>query len=379
MARRFTGETVFDSSINRMVELMEQGHRCVVSFSGGKDSCITLEIALIAATITGKLPLDVIMRDEEIMFPGTFEYCERVAARPEVSFNWIYCNQPIPNIFNRENPYWWVFDPLLPPEKWVRQPPSFAYLLPTLHIDSMTIPERFPTDPGKELFAVIGLRGQESRTRMMSIHSAKSHLTKPNKYGTRNCRPIYDWTDGDVWKAISDNHWDYNEAYDVMSRLGVSRNHLRIAPPTMTEYGADFLGMAARAWPGWFETVCNRLDGVRLAAKYGRRAVKPMRHLNETWEQCFYRVCVNDAPEWIKERSLWFIERKLKWHAKHSTEPLPDVANCPRCEGKTRSWKMLTDALYLGDPFALHVDKLPYMEPDFFRPGSGKWGGKPTF
>jgi len=49
-----------------MVEVYEAGHHVVVSFSAGKDSGVCLEVCLLAAKETGNLPLDVVMRDEEI-------------------------------------------------------------------------------------------------------------------------------------------------------------------------------------------------------------------------------------------------------------------------------------------------------------------------
>ena len=70
--RGHTGASVFDAAIDRMLVLYEEGHRVIVSFSGGKDSGICLEICRIAATIANRLPVEVAMRDEEIMLPGTF-------------------------------------------------------------------------------------------------------------------------------------------------------------------------------------------------------------------------------------------------------------------------------------------------------------------
>lgn len=59
------GTTVFDESISRIEALYRAGHRVVVSFSGGKDSGIILELARIAAERAGKPPVEVVMRDEE--------------------------------------------------------------------------------------------------------------------------------------------------------------------------------------------------------------------------------------------------------------------------------------------------------------------------
>lgn len=379
MPRKYLGTDVFNQAIDRMAALYREGHRVVVSFSGGKDSTCCMEVCVAAAMETGRLPVEVVMRDEEIMYPGTFEYAERVAARPDISFNWLVARQPIINVFNRKSPYFWTFDPLLKPEEWVRQPPGYAIEIPDLCIDKMTIPDRFPIEEGKTLFAVIGLRVQESRGRMYGLFSSGGYLTGANKFGVRNARPIYDWTDGDVWKAIKDNGWDYNRAYDTMHALGVPRSRLRIAPPTMNPAGVGELSKAAAAWPTWFGKVCQRLPGVRTAAQFGKRAVSADRRYGETWEECFYRECVDTAPDWIKERALMARDKLTKTHAHHSSSPFPEVEPCYTCFGNLGSWKQLTMAVYSGDPFAMKANFLPLIEPEFFRAGAGKWFGTPSF
>jgi len=322
----------------------------------------------------------VIMRDDEIMYPGTFEYAERVAQRPEVDFHWIYCNQPVINIFNRQMPYFWAFDPELPPEEWVRQPPERAYKIPELSIEWMTIPSRFPPPEGKNLYAVIGLRVSESRGRLYGLFSSGSYVTKPNKQGVRNVRPIYDWSDADVWRFISEMKLDYNGAYDVMRRLGVPRHRLRIAPPTMNGAGADSLAMAAKAWPQWFAKVSRRCPGVRLGAQFGSRVLKPNQRPGETWEQTFHRECVDEAPAWIAERAISYRNFILSIHRHHSGNlPLPQVTPCYTCQGNGGSWRSLAHLLYTGDPFGIRCDNLHAIEPEYFRAGSGTWGGSPSF
>lgn len=371
---------VFDAAIERMRAVYREGHRVIVSFSAGKDSGVCLELSIMAAQLEDRLPVEVVIRDEEVMFPGTYEYAERVAARPEVKMHWLIAGQPIINLFNRELPYFWVFDQTIPPEQWVRQPPAMAEWIPDLNIQRLTHPSRFPPPEGKKLMIVIGLRGQESQRRLMGIHASQGYIIKYPIEGQWHVRPIYDWLDGDVWLAHQRFGWDYNHAYDVMAKLGVPRAQLRIAPPTMSPAGANYLHLAAQAWPEWFDRVAARLPGVRTVAQFGKRAVMPTRHYGETWEQAYQRLCIDEAPGWIADRARYVKQAYISRHAGHSTTPIPESEGCAPCgSGKIVSWKKLTEIMYNGDPFKLKLDILKYVEPEFFRPGSGTWGGKPTW
>lgn len=380
MPKQLITMNVFDAALERISVLYEQGHRVVVCFSAGKDSGIILELAILAASMSNRLPVEVALRDEEIMLPGTYEYAERVAAREEIDFHWQIPNHPIINYFSRGNPYWWTFDPALEPEQWVRQYPSYAYHIPEIHIQGMVTSERFPPAPGKELYCLVGLRTSESRNRALGLQSSGGYITQRNPWGARNARPIYDWSDGDVWKAIFDNKWDYNNAYDVMHRKGVHRSKLRIAPPTMAIQGIKDLRKAAEAWPQWFDKVEKRLPGLRTAAQFGERAVAAIRRNGETWEDCYKRSCIQNAPKWISERAQKVMAIELENHRRHSTQPYPQTEICLKCPPMLGSWRSLTKVMYMGDPFSLKQGYVPLLDPEFFRPGSGTWGkGKPSF
>ena len=369
------GMSVFDAALDRLVPLYEEGHRIVVSVSGGKDSTVALEVAVVAATLTNRLPVEVMMRDDEIMYPGTFEYLERMAARPEIDFNWFCACQPCANVYNRKNPFFWTFDDRMNPEDWVRQPPDFAqWLPPNTTMTNVTIPERFPPPEDKTLYAVIGLKVTESRARMYGLYSSGSHITKPNHAGVRNVRPIYDWHDGDVWKAIQDNKWDYNSAYNVMYRAGYSGGDLRIGQPLLNVAGAHMVRLSSKAWPKWFDKVHKRCPGVRSVVTFGADTLRPRRAKGETWEEVFHRTCLNNAPEWIIPRAQRVMEFYMSIHSRHATFPFPDVSPCKTCAGGQGSWKQLTTHMYNGDPDSMRFGGIvPLVQPEQFRPGAGNW------
>ena len=380
-------QNVFEAAVERTRALFKDPRdRVVVSFSAGKDLGVCLEIAILAATLEGRLPVTVTMRDEEILLPGTFEYAERVAERPEVDFRWIVQNHPYLNIYDRRMPYLWAFDPELPPEQWVRRPPSWATYIEEQPIEAICTSKLFPPPhPDGKVYNIVGLRASESSRRMMGLHSAGGYLTAMNpKTGVYGARPIYDMTDSDIFLCISKMGWDYNRAYDVMHKLGIPRAHLRIAPVTMNEAGLTSLILARKAWPDWFDKVCERAPGVRQAALFGKRMLEPNRLSGELWEDCFRRECIDEAPPWIANRSRLAAETYTRRHKNHSADPFPQEVACIECGGGWRtSWKGLAKSLFHGDPFSYH-GFLPYVEPAFFRPKlegtvRGRWGGKPKF
>lgn len=394
MGRVRLGVNVVTAALERLDGIYRQGHRVVVAVSGGKDSVCCLELAIMVARKHGRLPVDVVTQDEEAAFPGTYESLERMAARPEVRMRWFCMQQPMLNVFNRAEPYWWCHDPLLRPDQWIRKPPSFAEILegPEKGLDLMATSRHYPVeyaekgaqwdpnDTRERLFCVIGLRAQESVKRLLGLFSAGGPISAANAYGTHMIRPIYDWSEGDVWKFIRDSKADYNTAYDTLYRMGCTK-HLRMGPPTMSVGGIKQLQYASRAWPEWFERLCTRVPGTRMAAAFGKRAVTPRRKAGESWEDCFRRECLGpDVPDWIRKRSEIVLEKKLRGHSKHATAAFPENEPCHSC-GVINTWKSMALTLYNGDPYGFKTGSMvPLIHPNDFRPGSGVWAlGKPGF
>ncbi|MHC4401042.1 MAG: phosphoadenosine phosphosulfate reductase domain-containing protein, partial [Planctomycetota bacterium] len=242
------------------------------------------------------------------------------------------------------------------------QPFPGAEDLKYLDLSDIVDIETYPWDwENSDMIKVVGLRAQESPRRRLAIHSSKGHLTKPDPVTqVISCRPIYDWSDGDVWLAVKKQKWDYNHAYDELYKANVPRTQIRIAPPVLGQQSLHVLSAARTIWPDWFERLCNRLDGVRRIVTHGKRALIPERRSGETWEQCYMRVCANTGIKWIAHRAQQAMDCALRFHGQHSTLPFPEVTPCLLCSGDKNlgSWKKLTFALFSGDPICLRTAPL---------------------
>lgn len=362
MGRLNLGTNVFDAAVERLTSLYRDNARVVVACSGGKDSTCCLELAVLAARATNRLPVEAFFVDEEVSIPGTAEFIERTMQRPDVSLRvFVRSAYWFVNAFARSQPFYKAFDPAAK-DRWLRQPFPNSEDAKYRDLSNIVDIETYPWNwEAVDMVKVVGLRAQESPRRSLAIHSSKGHLTQPNPTTqVISCRPIYDWTDGDVWLAIKKFGWDYNRAYDALYKANVRRKEIRIAPPVLGPQSLHVLTAARKIWPDWFERLCNRLDGVRRVVIHGKDTLTPKCKHGESWKQCFRRLCLKSPIPWIAKRARQAMDTALKNHAQHSTLPFPEVIPCLLCSGdKTLgSWKRLTIALYNGDPICMKTAPL---------------------
>jgi len=64
-------ESVWEVALDRIRYLFQEFPNVVVGFSGGKDSTVTLQLALIVAEEQGKLPVKVCFVDQEAEYQMT--------------------------------------------------------------------------------------------------------------------------------------------------------------------------------------------------------------------------------------------------------------------------------------------------------------------
>jgi predicted phosphoadenosine phosphosulfate sulfurtransferase len=284
-------EDVLTLARRRTAEVFDRFDTVSVSFSGGKDSTICLELAVEEALVR-RHPLHVHFCDEEMIPDENVEYVERTRLRltDQLGDLLIWRTYCLPfrfhNVCSRRDPWWYTWDPA-EREKWIRPRPEGEWVVtehPLFDRDARDFSwgdfDAVSWDPGTHgtVGNILGITAYESLTRMHAVTQkmvdnwiigarAYGFPNSPKVPGVMKCYPIYDWGVEDVWLAIHENQWDYSEAYDRLAAHGVPAERQRFAQPTAAESMID-LRLWKECFPAAWARACDRVPGLRTAGRY---------------------------------------------------------------------------------------------------------------
>lgn len=317
-ARRVYNKTVnvYDAAVERFDFIFKEFPRIYLSFSGGKDSGVMLNMALQymrANGITKKIGLMIL--DNEANYELSLTFMRNIIEANLDLLDVYWCCMPITlpctvSSYAVDWQCWGESDR----ERWIRPMPPQPYVVNMSNHPFDFFRENMAYDEfwdkfgdwyaqGQRCACLIGIRTHESLNRYRAIMNTDKETlhgrmwTKKNTDYVFNCYPLFDWRTEDIWTANAKFDWEYNTLYDIFYKAGVPVHKMRVASPFMSESKSS-LGMYRVIDPHTWARLCARVQGANFIATYGKqlgyRSLKlPPGH---TWKS-FTKFLLATLPE----------------------------------------------------------------------------------
>jgi len=291
MKRKYNEEkNVLEASIDRLDFIFENFERIYLSFSGGKDSGVMLNLVLDYMKSKGiKRKIGVQILDNEANYTDTLNFMHKILQDNSNYLDVYWCCLPItlPCTVSHYDVNWQCWG-VNDEDRWIRPMPDNDYIVNInnhpfgdLFIENMSYDEFWDMfaewySQGKSCANLIGIRTQESLNRFRALmndgkETKKGEMwTKKNTKHTYNCYPIYDWRTSDIWAANAKFDWQYNKLYDVFYMAGIPVESMRVASPFMSESKSS-LNLYRVIDPQVWARLCARVQGANFTATYGKQ------------------------------------------------------------------------------------------------------------
>lgn len=315
-----THKNVYDVMDERFDFIFQNFEKIYVSFSGGKDSGVMLNLIvdyMKKNKIKKKIGLMVL--DNEANYEHSLDFMHRIIQNNIEYLDVFWCCLPItlPCTISSYAVEWQCWGEK---EKhlWVRPMPKHDYIINMENCPFDFFRENMQYDEfwdkfgdwyskGERTACLIGIRTVESLNRFRAIMNLRKETldgkmwTKKNTETVYNVYPIYDWRTEDIWTAVARFDWDYNKLYDIFYKAGVPVHKMRVASPFMSESKSS-LGLYRVIDPHTWARLCARVHGANFIATYGKqlnyKSIKlPPGH---TWKS-FVKFLLATLPKEVAE------------------------------------------------------------------------------
>ena len=326
-------KTVYDSAMERIEFIFNEFDHVYISFSGGKDSGVMLNLAL-KYLKDNKLNRKVTLMhlDYEAQYEMTTKYVEEMEEEYKdhlqvyhicVPFKVHTCTSTFQN-------YWRPWEKSKK-DVWVRELPKNAKTVSDFDFYTENMwdydfqeklsPWIHEKEKAEKTAVLVGIRTQESLHRWRAIHKERDSYYKGKKYSKKvsdnvyNFYPIFDWTTEDIWVANAKFGFSYNKLYDLYYQAGVPVDAMRVASPFISE-GQESLKLYKTIEPHTWGKLVSRVNGVNFTGIYGgttamgwKKITKPD---NMTWKQ-YMEFLLDTLPGDTKQNYLSKLETSIKF------------------------------------------------------------------
>ena len=287
MKKEYINMNVFDALQKRFEFLFQEFKNIYISFSGGKDSGVLLNLLLdYRNKYASDRVIGVFHQDFEAQYTVTTDYITRTFKRLEngsgIDLYWVCLPMATRTALSSYEMYWYPWDDTKQ-DIWVRPIPEYPYVInlakPFTHYRYQMHQEDLAKQFGRfykekhgngRTVCLLGMRADESLQRYSSFIN--------KKYGYQNecwisrqfkdvwcASPLYDWSNSDVWCANYRFNYDYNNLYDLYYKAGLKIDQMRVASP-FNDYSKDALNLYQVIDPEIWTNLVGRVRGANFGA-----------------------------------------------------------------------------------------------------------------
>ena len=338
MKREYMSCNVYEATQQRLRLIFEEFDNIYVSFSGGKDSSLLLNLTLdFRRKYYPEKKIGVFHQDFEAQYTVTTEFIERTFERikDEVEPYWVCLPMATRTALSSYQMYWYPWDDTKE-EAWVRPMPQDEYVINLKNNPMTTYRYRMHQEGlakqfgrwyrishgDKKTVCLLGMRADESLQRYSGFlnkkYGYKGECWVSNEFKNVWCAsPLYDWTLSDVWHANFLFHYEYNRLYDLYYMAGLKVSQMRVASP-FNDYSKDSLNLYRVIDPEIWTKLVGRVQGANFASIYGRSKAMGYRNVTlpagHTWES-YTRFLLDTLPLRLRNNYVQKFQTSITfWH-----------------------------------------------------------------
>lgn len=338
MKREYLEENVYEALQKRLKLIFEEFDNIYVSFSGGKDSGLLLNLVLdFQRKYYPEKKIGVFHQDFEAQYTVTTEYIERTFERiqDEVEAYWVCLPMATRTALSSYEMYWYPWDDTKK-DSWVREMPRKKYVINLDHNPITTYHYRMHQEDlakqfgrwyrmahgNRKTVCLLGIRADESLQRYSGFLNRKyGYLNQcwiSRQFKDVYCAsPLYDWSINDVWHANYLFDYDYNRLYDLYYKAGLKVTQMRVASP-FNDYSKDSLNLYRVIDPEIWGKLVGRVRGANFAGIYAKSKAMGYRNVTlpegHTWES-YTRFLLDTLPARLRNNYVKKFNTSIEfWH-----------------------------------------------------------------
>ena len=319
MTREYTKQNVYEALQERLDYIFKEFDNIYISFSGGKDSGLLLNLVLdFQEQFYPDKTIGVFHQDFEAQYTVTTEYIERTFdnIKDKVEPYWVCLPMATRTALSSYEMFWYPWDDEKE-EAWIRKMPDKEYVINLSNNPISTYKYKMHQEDlakqfgrwyrlshgNKKTVCLLGLRADESLQRYSGFlnkkYGYKGECWISQQFKDVWCAsPLYDWAVNDIWHAHYKFNYNYNRLYDLYYMAGLTVSQMRVASP-FNDYSKDSLNLYRVIDPEIWVKLVGRVQGANFACIYGKTKAMGYRNVTlpegHTWES-FTKFLLNTLP-----------------------------------------------------------------------------------